>query len=86
MRRAKHVVRLHHHNADAACFARIGEAAAAAAAGSSRGVCPQLPRGNCPGAHSRHNDRRQERGFDFFPHDRSPFLFQAEPPPGAFLS
>src|SRR5215470_3515929 len=49
-----------------------GAAAPTANADPSRALV-QLPRGNRPGAQSRHDDRRQQCGFDYRAHDRPPF-------------
>ena len=71
MQRTKHSVRIHHDNADAACVARIGEAATAAA-GRSLGVRAQLPRGNRPGAKNAHDQCAKERCFGLLVHGGFP--------------
>jgi hypothetical protein len=77
MRRTKRVARLHQNDADAACFARLGSAAAAAATGKSFGICPQLPSRNRPGAQNSRNDHGQERIFYcFLAHDSPSFLMK----------
>ena len=77
MRRTKRVARLHQNDADAACFARLGSAAAAAAGGKSSRVYPQLPRGNCPGAENSGGYRRENDVLDCLTHGSSSLFQQA---------
>lgn len=67
MRRTKRVACLHQNDADAACFARLGSAAAAATR-KSLGIRSQLPRGNRPGAQNGHDQCAKERCFDLLVH------------------